>query len=59
MVAMLDVAAAVIDGDAIPDRIENRLKFTGLGAQPKVGGFQLLDFLLDFGVITYFRTLET
>jgi hypothetical protein len=59
VVAMLDVTAGIIYGDAIPNRVEYRLKFTGFGAQPQIGGFQLLDFLLDFGVITDFRTLQT
>jgi len=59
VISVLDVAAAVIDGNSIPDGVEYRLKFAGLGAQPQVGGFQLPDLLLDFGVKTDFGAFET
>ena len=52
VVAVLDVAGAVVDGHAVADGIEYRLEFARLGAQPQVGGFQFLDLLLDLGVKT-------
>jgi hypothetical protein len=58
VIAVLDMATAVINRNAVADGVENRLELSGLGAQPQIGRFQFLDLLFNIGIKTDLGAVE-